>query len=185
MKRIVFALAAALLISSAAFGQTPCPTEDPNFCATQYSTCYYDNEGKNCSWPNCDEYCDNEYDDCEFGAKGADWWENPVISRSVDTSVNSGDNIGCVLGCTAWGCFCVYNWIPYRRYDTHWQHIHYRARTCPNNYSYNEVLQVVDHANDICYQDDDTCSPLYEDDQDCMSQSPCRFNEDGTEITIP
>jgi len=185
MKRIVFALAAALLISSTAFGQTPCPTEDPNFCATQYSTCYYDNEGKNCSWPNCDEYCDNEYDECEFGMKGADWWENPVISRSVDTSVNSGDNIGCVLGCTAWGCACMYNWDPYRRYNTHWQHIHYRARTCPNNYTYNEVLELVDHADDICYQDDDTCSPLYERDHDCMSQSPCRFNEDGTAITIP
>jgi hypothetical protein len=47
------------------------------------------------------------------------------------------------------------------------------------------VLQVVDHEDDLCYQDDDTCSPLWDEDEDCMSQSPCRFNEDGTAITIP
>lgn len=185
MKRIALALAVTLLITSYAFGQTQCPGTDPDFCWNQYSTCYGDNEGKNCSWQTCQAYCDNEYDECMYGMKGYDWWENPVISRSVDTSVNSGDLVGCVAGCTAWGCLCMSNWVAYRRYDTHWQHIHYRNRVCPGNYSYAEVLQVVDHQNDICYQQDDSCSPLWEEDEECMSQSPCQFTEDGTEIAIP
>jgi hypothetical protein len=186
MKRIALAVVATLTLlnSSTAFGQVQCPGVDPEFCWNQYSTCYSDNEGKNCSWQTCQAYCDNEYDECMYGMKGYDWWENPVVSRSVDTSVNDGDDIGCVEGCTAWACLCMYNWVAYRRYDTHWQHIHYRNRTCPNNYSYAEVLQVVDHPSDTCYQQDDSCT-VWEEDQECMSQSPCMFTEDGTAITIP
>lgn len=188
MKRIALAVAAifALLSASNASGQLQqCPGTDPDFCWNQYSNCYADNEGKNCSWQTCQAYCDNEYDECMYGFKGYDWWENPVISRSVDTSRNEGDDIGCIKGCTAWGCTCMYNWVAYRRYHTHWQHIHKQYRNCPDGYSYVDTLQVIDHPDDICYQQDDTCSPLWEEDEECMSQSPCQFTEDGSSIAIP
>lgn len=186
MKRIALAVAATLLISSYAFGQVQqCPGTDPDFCWNQYSTCYSDNEGKNCSWQTCQAYCDNEYDECMYGMKGYTWWENPVLSRTVDTSVNDGDDIGCVSGCTAWACMCMANWVAYRRYHTDWQRVQKQNRTCPGGYSYVDVLQVINQYDDLCYQHDEDCSPLWEEDRECMSQSPCVFNEDGTQIVIP
>lgn len=183
MKHIRFAVVVVTLLicATAASAQQQCPGTDPNVCWEQYSTCYADNEGKNCDWRTCQAYCDNEYDQCLYGQKGYTWSENPVVSRSVDTSVGDGDDIGCVAGCSAWGCFCMYNWIPYRRYHTNWQEIHYQHRVCPDNSQYDEIVQIVNHNNDLCYQRDDECTAW---DQDCMGGSYCQFTDDGTEIVI-
>jgi hypothetical protein len=182
MKHLVLmALVAVFVCASGQAQEQQCPGTDPlvtNFCRDQYNTCWSDNEGKNCDYNTCQAYCDNQYDECLYGVRTLDHWENPVISRTIDYT-HSTD--GCVSGCTASGCWCVSNWVNYREYYTHWQAVEKDHRTCDDGYEYDEIVQTEDHPDDVCYQHDDSCASF---EEVCIEGSYCQFSDDGSSIVV-